>query len=93
MCAYGHEDRCHEIVLRGAFLEIRRDRSMFVRKDSRIFGTLFFFLGGRLWRSGVGTRASLSRGTRGSLALLFSRTSMHKGDEAYPALYLADGLR
>ncbi len=57
----------------GLFSEILRDRSMFVRKDSRIFGNLLF-LGGRLRRSG----ASLSG---------------IGGDEAYPALYLADRLR
>jgi len=52
---------------------------VFVRKNSRIFGTLFFLLRRCLRRSGVGTRAPLSGGTRGSSALFFPDEHASRG--------------
>ena len=64
---------------------------MFIRKDSRIFGTLLFLLRGAF--AEIRTYSSIFvRRDKRIFGPFFGRARIG-GDEAYPALYLADGLR
>ncbi len=74
-------------------MEIRRGRSVFVGKDSRIFGTLLFLLRGAFAEIRSRETSIFARRDKRIFGPFFSGPARIGGDEAYPALYLTDGLR
>ena len=76
-------------------LDIRRDRSIvFVRKDSWIFvGTLIFLLRWAFAEIMSRVMSIFVRRDKRIFDPFFPGRARIGGDEAYPALYLADGLR